>query len=286
MGSEFDWREKIVIDKEFKYREKIVIDNANQRTVSYCAAGRETIVTDTDIGRTIIQKPRKYNLSSIIFHTIIFSLLGIPAYVALTVKEDGVLIFPEGQICLIFPICFALLFIFANRKTITVRIENNTIYQIVRKGNKIISEEEVELSKVTGTIRRFSTDTVSIEEIEYSLGESRHEITYEEGMFEANKLGHGNKTFICLDILGELEGREITLMELKFYDSTTTGAAWYACKKVEQELIWLGVQATSDLSDSIRTVASESSFTATQVGENNKTPSDNLMRQRESKGSL
>ena len=119
-------------------REKIVKEDANQRIVSYYSSSRETIVTDTKTGRTIKQIPRKNKPFSIVSHLIIFLLLCLPAYFALTVKENGVLVFPAGEICTIFPICFALLFVFANRKSITVTIENDTISQIVHKGNKII----------------------------------------------------------------------------------------------------------------------------------------------------
>ena len=69
------------------------------------------------------------------------------------------------------------------------------ISQIVKKGNRVISEEEAEISKINSAIMRFTTDTVEIGEIERSLGKSRHGITYEEGKFESNKLGHGNGTF-------------------------------------------------------------------------------------------
>ena len=142
-------------------REKIVKEDANQRIVSYYSSSRETIVTDTKTGRTIKQIPRKNKPFSIIFNLIIFLLLCLPAYFALTVKENGVLVFPAGEICTIFPICFALLFVFANRKSITVTIENDTISQIVQKGNKIISQEKVDLKKVTGTSKRFRTTIVT-----------------------------------------------------------------------------------------------------------------------------
>ena len=249
-------------------REKIVKEDANQRIVSYYSASRETIVTDTKTGRTIKQIPRKNKPFSIIFNLIIFLLLCLPAYFALTVKENGVLVFPAGEICTIFPICFALLFVFANRKSITVTIENDTISQIVQKGNKIISQEKVDLKKVTGTSKRFETTIVTESEARKAilvergvikmeqegtqqLGQSFEE-RYNMGRYEISKfdmewkqkqLGHGNETFRCLDILGESDGKEITLMELKFYDSTGNATnALYASNKVEEELIKLGVR--------------------------------------------
>lgn len=240
-------------------REKIVKEDANQRIVSYYSASRETIVTDTKTGRTIKQIPRKNKPFSIIFNLIIFLLLCLPAYFALTVKENGVLVFPAGEICTIFPICFALLFVFANRKSITVTIENDTISQIVQKGNKIISQEKVDLKKVTGTSKRFDTKNVTEyeareailadrlgdtrEEYQDHYHQSRYEISKVEMERELNQLGHGNETFRCLDILGESDGKEITLMELKFYDSTGNATnALYASNKVEEELIKLGVR--------------------------------------------
>ena len=220
------------------------MSDTNQDIVSYYSFSRETIVTDTDIGRTIEQIPRKNRPFSIIFNLVILLLLCLPAYFALTAKNpDGSLAFPGGEICLILPICFVLLFVFANRKSITVTIHNDAISQIVKKGNRIISEEEVEISKVNSARMRFTTDTVEIEEIEISLGKSRYGITYEEAKFESNKLGHGNGTFRTLEILGELDGKEITLMETKFYDSTGAGQsnARYASEKVMEELRKLGV---------------------------------------------
>ena len=137
------------------------------------------------------------------------------------------------------------MFVFANRKSITVTIQNDTISQTVQKGNKIISREEVEISKINDARMRFSKDIVEIEEIEASLGENRHGITHEEAKFESNKLGHGNGTFLRLDILGKSDGDEETLMETKFYDSTGSGGsnAMYASEKVKEELIKLGVLA-------------------------------------------
>ena len=170
------------------------MSDTNQDIVSYYSFSRETIVTDTDIGRTIEQIPRKNRPISLILKLVILSLLCLPAYFALTAKNpDGSLVFPGGEICLILPICFVLLFVFANRKSITVTIHNDAISQIVKKGNRIISEEEVEISKVNSARMRFTTDTVEIEEIEISLGKSRYGITYEEAKFESNKLGHGKQ---------------------------------------------------------------------------------------------
>jgi hypothetical protein len=243
-------------------REKIVKEDANQRIVSYYSASRETIVTDTKTGRIIKQIPRKNKPFSIIFNLIIFLLLCLPAYFALTVKENGVLVFPAGEICTIFPICFALLFVFANRKSITVTIENDTISQIVQKGNKIISQEKVDLKKVTGTNKRFETTIVTEYEAREALlkdGDYTRGVDYDHEMLrqspeeikisevdmerKLNQLGHGNETFRCLDILGESDGKEITLMELKFYDSTGNATnALYASNKVEEELIKLGVR--------------------------------------------
>ena len=224
--------------------ESETLNGANQNIVSYYSFSRETIVTDTDIGRTIEQIPRKNRPFSIIFNLVILLLLSLPAYFALTAKgPDGTLEFPGGEICLVLPIFWVLLFAFANRKSVTVTIQNDTISQIVKKGNKIISKEELEISKVNSARMRFSTDTVEIGEIEMSLGKSRHEITYEEAKFESNKLGHGNGTFRTLEILGELDAKDITLMETKFYDSTGTGQsnAMYASEKVMEELLKLGV---------------------------------------------
>ena len=220
------------------------MSDTNQDIVSYYSFSRETIVTDTDIGRTIEQIPRKNRPFSIIFNLVILLLLSLPAYFALTAKNpDGSLVFPGGEICFILPICFVLLFVFANRKSVTVIIHNDAISQIVKKGNRIISEEEVETSKVNSARMRFTTNTVEIEEIEISLGKSRYGITYEEAKFESNKLGHGNGTFRTLEILGKLDGKEITLMETKFYDSTGAGQsnAMYASEKVMEELRKLGV---------------------------------------------
>jgi len=220
------------------------LSDTNQDIVSYYSFSRETIVTDTDIGRTIEQIPRKNRPFSIIFNLVILLLLSLPAYFALTAKNpDGSLVFPGGEICLILPICFVLLFVFANRKSVTVIIHNDAISQIVKKGNRIISEEEVEISKVNSARMRFTRITVEIEEIEISLGKSRYGITYEEAKFESNKLGHGNGTFRTLEILGKLDGKEITLMETKFYDSTGAGQsnAMYASEKVMEELRKLGV---------------------------------------------
>ena len=258
-------------------REKIVKEDANQRIVSYYSSNRETIVTDTKNGRTIKQIPRKNKPFSIIYHLIIFLLLCLPAYFALTVKENDVLVFPAGEICTIFPICFALLFVFANRKSITVTIENDTISQIVQKGNKIISQEKVELKKVTGTRKIFATTIVTDAEARKAIltdrgietweenyeqyqdnskllrvlggeekiySDSRYHFIEDEMDFEKNQLGHGVETFRCLNILGEFDGKEITLMELKFYDSTGHATnTLYASNKVEEELIRLGVQA-------------------------------------------
>ena len=217
---------------------------ANQGIVRYYSFSRETIVTDTDIGRTIEQIPRKNRPFSMIFNLVILLFISLPAYFALTAKDsDGTLEFPGGEICLVLPICWVLLFAFANRKSVTVTIQNDMISQIVKKGNRVISEEEVEISKVNSAIMRFSTDTVEIGEIERSLGKNRHGITYEEAKFESNKLGHGNGTFRTLEILGELDGKEITLMETKFYDSTGAGQsnAMYASEKVMEELRKIGV---------------------------------------------
>jgi hypothetical protein len=246
-------------------REKIVKEDANQRIVSYYSSSRETIVTDTKTGRTIKQIPRKNKPFSIISHLIIFLLLCLPAYFALTVKENGVLVFPAGEICTIFPICFALMFVFANRKSITVTIENDTISQIVQKGNRIISQEKVELKKVTGTSKRFGTTIVTeyqareailadrgVKTWEENHGAYQDSSSYSDFRYDISKvdmewkqkqLGHGNETFRCLDILGESDGKEITLMELKFYDSTGNATnALYASNKVEEELIKLGVR--------------------------------------------
>ena len=246
-------------------REKIVKEDANQRIVSYYSSSRETIVTDTKTGRIIKQIPRKNKPFSIIFNLIIFLLLCLPAYFALTVKENGVLVFPAGEICTIFPICFALLFVFANRKSITVTIENDTISQIVQKGNKIISQEKVDLKKVTGTSKRFgktivteyqAREAILAEKLEKALEENhreyqfsssnsdfRYDISKVDIEWKKKQLGHGNETFRCLDILGESDGKEITLMELKFYDSTGNATnALYASNKVEEELIKLGVR--------------------------------------------
>ena len=249
-------------------QEKIVKEDANQRIVSYYSSNRETIVTDNKNGRSVKQIPRKNKPFSIIYHLIIFLLLCLPAYFALTVKENGVLVFPAGEICTIFPICFALLFVFANRKSITVTIENDTISQIVQKGNKIISQEKVDLKKVTGTNKRFVTTIVTEDEareailadrrlewgeegtqktdeqwLEEKFRMGRYDISKVDMEWKQKQLGHGNETFRCLDILGESDGKEITLMELKFYDSTGNATnALYASNKVEEELIKLGVR--------------------------------------------
>ena len=248
-------------------QEKIVKEDANQRIVSYYSSSRETIVTDTKTGRIIKQIPRKNKPFSIIFNLIIFLLLCLPAYFALTVKENGVLVFPAGEICTIFPICFALLFVFANRKSITVTIENDTISQIVQKGNKIISQEKVDLKKVTGTSKRFETRIVTEYQARQAIltergvniweenhgadqdsssllnTDSRYDISKVDIEIMQKQLGHGNETFRCLDILGESDGKEITLMELKFYDSTGNATnALYASNKVEEELIKLGIR--------------------------------------------
>ncbi len=217
---------------------------ADQGIVRYYSFSRETIVTDSDIGRTIEQIPRKNRPISIFSKLVILLLLCLPAYFTLTTKNpDGTLVFPGGEICSILPICFVLLFVFANRKSITVTIHNDTISQIVKKGNRIISKEEVEISKINSARMRFGIDAVEIEEIEISLGKSRHGITFEEAKFESNKLGHGNESFRTLEILGELDGKEITLMETKFYDSTGAGRsnAVYASEKVMEELRKIGV---------------------------------------------
>ena len=235
------WERKTYMNEKFVSE---TLNGANQDIVSYYSFSRETIVTDTDTGRTIEQIPRKYRPFSIIFNLVILLLLSLPAYFALTAKDpDGTLEFPGGEICLLLPICWVLLFAFANRKSVTVTIRNDMISQIVKKGNRVISEEEVEISKVNSAVIRFTTDTVEIGEIERSLGKSRHGITYEEAKFESNKLGHGNETFRTLEILGELDGKEITLMETKFYDSTGTGKsnAMYASEKIMEELRKLGV---------------------------------------------
>lgn len=60
---------------------------------------------------------------------------------------------------LYFTYSFVLLFVFANRKSITVTIHNDTISQIVKKGNRIISKEEVEISKINSARMRFGIDT-------------------------------------------------------------------------------------------------------------------------------
>ena len=227
-------------------REKVVREEANRRVVSYYSFSRETIVTDSDIGRSIKQIPRKTRPSSIIVNLVILTLLCLPAYFVLTAENpDGTPSFPGGEICLLPPILFLFMFVFANRKSITVTIQNDTISQTVQKGNKIISREEVEISKINDARMRFSKDIVEIEEIEASLGENRHGITHEEAKFESNKLGHGNGTFLRLDILGKSDGDEETLMETKFYDSTGSGRsnAMYASEKVKEELIKLGVLA-------------------------------------------
>ena len=235
------WERKTYMNGNF---ESETLNGANQDIVSHYSFSRETIVTDTDTGRTIEQIPRKNRPFSIIFNLVILLLISLPAYFALTAKDaDGTLEFPGGEICLLLPICWVLLFAFANRKSVTVTIRNDMISQIVKKGNRVISEEEVEISKINSAIMRFTTDTVEIGEIERSLGKSRHGITYEEAKFESNKLGHGNGTFRTLEILGELDGKEITLMETKFYDSTGAGNsnAMYASEKVMEELRKLGV---------------------------------------------
>ena len=215
----------------------------NKDIVRYYSFSRETIVTDTDVGRTIEQIPRKNRPISLIVKLVILSLLCLPAYFALTAKDsDGSLVFPGGEICLILPIFFVLLFVFANRKSITVTIHKDAISQIVKKGNRIISKEEVEISRINGAKMRFGVDTAEIEEIERSLEKDRHEITYEEAKFESNKLGHGDESFRTLEILGKLDGKEITLMETKFYDSTGAGQsnAMYASEKVMEELRKIG----------------------------------------------
>ena len=227
-------------------REKIVKEDENNRIVSYYSFSRETIVTDSDIGRSIKQIPRKTRPFSIIVNLVILTLLCLPAFFVLTAENpDGTPSFPGGEICLLPPIFFLFMFVFANRKSITVTIQNDTISQTVQKGNKIVSMEEVEISKINDARMRFSKDVVEIEEIEASLGENRQRITYEEAKFESNKLGHGNGTFLRLDILGKSDGDEETLMETKFYDSTGSGRsnARYASEKVQEELIKLGVLA-------------------------------------------
>ena len=71
----------------------------------------------------------------------------------------------------------------------------------------------------------------------------RYDISKVDMEWKQKQLGHGNETFRCLDILGESDGKEITLMELKFYDSTGNATnALYASNKVEEELIKLGVR--------------------------------------------
>lgn len=218
-------------------------EDGKHRIVSYYSFSRETIVTDSDIGRSIKQIPRKTRPFSIIVNLVILTLLCLPAYFVLTAENpDGTPSFP-GEICLLPPIFFLFMFVFANRKSITVTIQNDTISQTVQKGNKIVSMEEVEISKINDARMRFSKDVVEIEEIEASLGENRQGITWEEAKFESNKLGHGNGTFLRLDIIRKSDGDEETLMETKFYDSTGSGRsnARYASEKVQEELIKLGV---------------------------------------------
>ena len=97
-------------------REIIVEEDANRRIVKYYSLSRETIVTDSDIGRSVKQIPRKYRPFSIIFNLVILLLLCLPAYFALAAKEpDGTLVFTGGEICLVIPIFWILLFIFANQ---------------------------------------------------------------------------------------------------------------------------------------------------------------------------
>ena len=130
-------------------RGKIVEEDTKKRVVSFSSFSRETLVTDIMGGRTVTQMPRKKSLFSTVFQLILFLLLSLPAYFALTLKEDGVLLIPNGEICFIFPAFYAILWIFANRKSITVTIENGTLSQVVKKGNRVISEEKVDLRKVT-----------------------------------------------------------------------------------------------------------------------------------------
>ena len=79
-------------------REKIVREDENHRIVSYYSFSRETIVTDSDIGRTIKQIPRKTRPFSIIFNLVILTLLCIPAYFVLTAENpDGTPSFPGGK---------------------------------------------------------------------------------------------------------------------------------------------------------------------------------------------
>ena len=204
-------------------RGKIVEEDTKKRVVSFSSFSRETLVTDIMGGRTVTQMPRKKSLFSTVFQLILFLLLSLPAYFALTLKEDGVLLIPNGEICFIFPAFYAILWIFANRKSITVTIENGTLSQVVKKGNRIISEEKVDLRKVTGTMDTSATQSVKLEEIEHSLGKSRHEMDFDEFTFESNKLGDGTTKFIQKNIFGEKDGEEVFLMELKFYDSTGGG---------------------------------------------------------------
>ena len=50
-------------------QEKIVKEDANQRIVSYYSSSRETIVIDTNTGRTVKQKPRKNKPFSLLLMT-------------------------------------------------------------------------------------------------------------------------------------------------------------------------------------------------------------------------
>jgi len=231
-------------------RGKIVEEDTKKRVVSFSSFSRETLVTDIMGGRTVTQMPRKKSLFSTVFQLILFLLLSLPAYFALTLKEDGVLLIPNGEICFIFPAFYAILWIFANRKSITVTIENGTLSQVVKKGNRIISEEKVDLRKVTGTMDTSATQSVKLEEIEHSLGKSRHEMDFDEFTFESNKLGDGTTKFIQKNIFGEKDGEEVFLMELKFYDSTGGGIsnAKYASTKVEEGIIHHWIESKKDVS--------------------------------------
>ena len=79
-------------------QEKIVKEDANHRIVSYYSFSRETIVTDSDIGRSIKQIPRKIRPLPIIVNLLILTLLCLPAYLALTTENpDGTPSFSGGK---------------------------------------------------------------------------------------------------------------------------------------------------------------------------------------------
>ena len=108
----------------------------------------------------------------------------------------------------------------------------------------------MDLRKVTGTMDTSATQSVKLEEIEHSLGKSRHEMDFDEFTFESNKLGDGTTKFIQKNIFGEQDGEEVFLMELKFYDSTGGGIsnAKYASTKVEEGIIHHWIESKKDVS--------------------------------------